>query len=350
MSTFSTIKNINIAIVFFFLLAGCQTEQKPSTGRESTHLSTIQVGTSQVIQHQATNQMEVVGTIQAVEQAEISSKITGNIISFPVDLGSVVQKGELLVEISAGEISAQLQEARAQLDQAKRNFNREQKLLKKNASTPETVKSYRDSVRISEANFQRAKTMLDYTRITAPFSGTITQKLGNTGDLATPGKPLLRMEKSGDMEIITAIPEVMVHSIKTDDQLKAYIPAVDIEVFGTISEISPVADPSSRTTPIKIRIASREKVRSGQFARIKLTKAGNQTLIIPSSAIVPYGQMERVFVINDGKAMLRLVRTGARLNLAGTDYTEILSGLDKGQNIIISNKTLVHGQPVKTHN
>ena len=121
-----------------------------------------------------------------------------------------MQQGELLIELSAGEISAQVQQAKAQLEQARRNLAREEKLLKKNAATPQTVKSLRDSARIAEAAYKEASTMLDYSRITAPFSGIITKKIANSGDLATPGKPLLYMEQENNLQVLTDIPEAMI--------------------------------------------------------------------------------------------------------------------------------------------
>ncbi len=148
-----------------------------------------------MIKEIAGKQVEVVGTVQAVEQAEISAKISGNIVAFPVDLGSRVKQGDLLAELNAGEISAQVRQAKAQLEQTRRNLEREENLLKKNAATPETVKSLEDTARIATAAYRETRTMLDYTRITAPFSGIITRKMANVGDLATPGKPLLQIEE-----------------------------------------------------------------------------------------------------------------------------------------------------------
>ncbi len=91
--------------------------------------------------------------------------------------GSYVTKGDLLVEISAREIAAQLNQAQARLNQAGRNLSRERKLLKKHATTAETVKSMQDEYAVAKAAVQGARTMLGYATITAPFSGVITAKM-----------------------------------------------------------------------------------------------------------------------------------------------------------------------------
>jgi RND family efflux transporter MFP subunit len=331
---------INIAALA--LLLGCNKEGA-SEGKKVKQLATTQVSVDKVVKRIAGNQVQVVGTVQAVEQAEISAKITGNVITLPVDLGSRVKSGELLVELSAAEISAQVQQSRAQLEQAKRNLAREENLLKKNAATPETVKSFEDNLRIAEAAYRTTLAMLDFSKITAPFTGIITRKLVSIGDLATPGKPLLHIEEENKLQVLTDIPEAMILKIAKGDKLKVFIPSVNLELEGTVAEVSPVADPSSRTSPIKLRIPNNPQLRSGQFARVTLAMAHAETLAVPAAAVVPFGQMQRVFVVDDGKARLRLVRTGAM----SASSMEILSGLGEGETVVITgNSILQDGQPV----
>ncbi|OGR18408.1 MAG: hypothetical protein A2X81_10565 [Desulfobacterales bacterium GWB2_56_26] len=317
--------------------------EKNTAEEKLQSLPTAEVTVSKATKRAAARQVEVVGTVQAVDRAEISAKITGNIIALPVDLGSSVKQGELLVELSAGEISAQVQQAKAQLEQAKRNLLREENLLKKNAATPESVKSLQDSVRIAEAAHRETHTMLDYARITAPFAGIVTRKFANTGDLATPGKPLLILEEGSNLQVLTDIPEAMIAGIMKGNRLKVTVPSVDLITKGTVAEISPTADPTSRTAPVKLHLPADDRLRSGQFARVGLVLAETETLTVPTEAVVPFGQMERIFVVDDGRAKLRLVRTGAKEERD----VEILSGLTENEVVIVTgNGTLTDGQPV----
>ncbi len=273
---------INMAALV--LLLGCNKEEA-SEAKKIRPLTTVTVSAGKVVKQIAGNQIEVVGTVQAVEQAVISAKITGNVIALPVDLGSRVKHGEILAELSAGEISAQVQQAKAQLEQAKRNLAREENLLKKNAATLETVKSLEDSLRIAEAAHKTTLTMLDFAKITAPFTGIITRKLVSVGDLATPGKPLLHIEEENKLQVLTDIPEAMILKITKGDRLKIFIPSVNLALEGTVTEVSPIADPSSRTSPIKLRIPNNPQLRSGQFARVTLAMAQAETLAVPSGAV-----------------------------------------------------------------
>jgi len=335
---------IFIPVVF---LTSCQQHDEKNTSNAG-QLPPVEVTVAQVTKHVAENQIELVGTVQAVDRAEISSKITGNIMVLPIKLGSRIKQGDLLVEISAGEISAQLQQARAQLDQAKRNLAREQKLLKKNAATPETVKSLQDTVWIAEASFKEAKTMLNYTKILAPFDGIVTRKIANAGDLATPGKPLLHIEAENNLEIQTDIPEAIINNIAQGTKLSVHIPAVNIDVEGEVTEISPTSDPESRTTPIKLHIKFKPQLRSGMFARVHLRNKQTESLAIPTSAVTMYGQLERVFVDDNGSAALRLIRVGKTFtSKSGSSYIEILSGLSEKDKVITAgNLNLEHGQPL----
>jgi hypothetical protein len=112
-----------------------------------------------------------------------------------------------------------------------------------------------------------------------------------------------------------------------------------------VSEISPTADPASRTAMIKIRIKGDKALRSGQYARVALPDtAGVNTLLVPEAALSRFGQMERLFVTKNGTAHLRLVRSGEHSD----GQVEILAGLNTGEQVVIQGGArLVDGQPVR---
>ncbi len=288
--------------------------------------------------------VEVAGTLQAKESAVIAAKVTGVVTKVPVKLGSAVNAGALLVEIAAGEINARLSQAEAQLTQARRNLEREQNLLKKKASTTETVKTMRDQFNMALAGYNEAKSMLGYTSITAPFAGVITRKDVNSGDLATPGTPLLYLENNQHLQVRSSVPESLVLKIQTGDQLMIRVDAAGAIVQGTVVEIAPAADPDSRTAPVVIDLPAHPDLRTGQFARVLLPGSGIRGLLVPETAVVPQGQMDRVFVVEDGRAHLRLVRVGQQFD----GMVEILTGLEPGETVAISNnRLLVNGQQVR---
>ncbi len=329
------------AMIFFLCLPAVQAEkeheQPPPLPPVKAHVQTVSLTRTRP-------QVELVATIQAVQQAAVAAKVTGTITELPVVLGMRVNKGDLLLKISAEEISARVRQAQAQLAQAERNLARERKLLKRSAATRETVKNMEDMLAVARAAFEEARTMLGYTTIRAPFAGVITRKLVTSGDLATPGTPLIKLENDSRLQAVTGVPESLIALLGKGDRLTVHIPAARATVSGTVAEIAPAADPLSRTAPVKIDLESNAALRTGQFARVVLPVEPATTLLVPAGAVVAAGQMDKVFVLEEGRAVLRLVRTGGR----DGDRVEILAGLRPGEEIIVDNNTLlVSGQPIE---
>ena len=179
--------------------------------------------------------------------------------------------------------------------------------------------------------------MLAYTTITAPFAGVITAKRVNAGALATPGTVLLELEDNRRLQVRTALPESLFARVRIGDQLTVHVPATGFEAAATVAEIGPASDPGSRTAAVTLDLPAGADLRSGQFARVRVPGASAIALLVPESAVVPAGQMDRVFVIEGDTARLRLVRTGQRRD----GLIEILAGLDPGELVATGNNRLL---------
>ncbi len=331
-----------LGIVIVFLLGGCSGNSE-DTDRQEFSQTPLKVEVLQVATSRVADQVEIMGTLQAAQNAVISARISGNITTIEVGPGSRVSKDDLLLRIRADEISAQLQQARAQLDQASRNLDRERKLLAQKAATAEAVKSLEDALKVAQANFREATTMMGYTNVLAPFDGIITRKMVDVGDLATPAKPLLHIENENNLQVMADIPETLATHLKLDTTMNIKVPAAQLEIVGRVVEISPVADPQTRTVAIKLDIEMHPDLRSGQFARVIFPGSTVETVLVPRESISSFGQMERVFVAVEDKARLRLVRTGKEYSQG----VEILSGLNPGDRLIIQQtERLKDGRPI----
>jgi RND family efflux transporter MFP subunit len=324
-------------------LAGCK--QKDHSAGEAAGVELPPVGVAvETVELARIHRFHVVpGTIRARDRAVIAPKVTGEIESMSVTIGTAVEKGDLLATLSAREIAAKLQQAQAGLDRVRRDLDRERALLEREASTPEMVKNLEDQFRIARAVADEAQTMLSYTEIRAPFTGVITRKYANEGDLGTPGKPLIELEDPQRLRVEADVSEAVIGTLSVGQSVSVSIPGYNGRINGTVSEISPVADPTARTVLVKVDIPRDVEARSGQFARIEVPGEAIDALIIPETALASWGQMERVFVVADGHAALRLVRTGSRYE----ERVEILSGLKPGEDVIVSGAHLVtDGQPL----
>ena len=308
----------------------------------ATVLPTVTVRTTEVRAIADLRRTELPGTVRAVERAALAPKVTGSIASLSIALGQSVQRGDTLATISANEINARLAQADAALAQARRDLERETALEAKGASAAETVRSMQDRVHIAEATVAEARTMLTYTTITAPFAGVITRRLVNEGDLAVAGSPLLELENPALQRVEVEVPDSLA-AVAVGTEVPVRINTLDL--VGRVAEVSPALDAVSRTFLAKIDLPVGAAVRSGQFARVAWPAGETKALVAPAAAVSTFGQMERVFVVANNTASLRLVKTGARHG----DEIEILSGLARGERIVADPATtpLRDGQPVE---
>jgi RND family efflux transporter MFP subunit len=316
--------------IFIFLLlaftAGCSRHETAGTAAALPPVP-VQLAT---VQAEALPQLtDVTGTVRPVQHAVLAAKVMGAISDLPVTLGQRVQSGDVLLKIFSADLAARLTQANAQLNVARRDFERERDLLAKGASTAEMVRNLQDRFTGCEAAVRDAEVQLGYTEIRAPFDGVIARKMVQAGDLAAPGQPLLEVEGAASFEVEACIPESLAAALTPGAPLDC---AVDGAGFtGTLREISSTADAATRSVGVKIAVPAGAAVRSGQFTRIHVPGPALRTLLVPASAVSVSGQMERVFVVGEGnRAVLRIVKTGAGRG----DRAVILSGVAEGERLV----------------
>ena len=140
------------------------------------------------------------------------------------------------------------------------------------------------------------------------------------------------------------MPEAISSHVKRNARFPARVDGVKGDFMATVSEISPAADPVSRTFRVQLDLPEQPGLMSGQFARLAVPMGEGQSLRVPASAVVQRGQLEMVFVVTNRHAQLHLVKTGKRIGEA----LEILSGLDPGDAVIVDGAAqLTDGQPVE---
>lgn len=323
---------------FVALLAGCGRHEKTAEPSGPP----VRVTATVVEQVEEPETVALPGTVRAVDRAVISAKIAGTISELPWGLGQHVKRGEVLVRLSAPEYAAQLSRARTMLEQAERELARDKSLSERGAGTDESVRRGAEQVQSAKAALAEAEAMVSYTEIRAPFDARITARQAYPGDMALPGQSLLALEGEGSFEVEVAVPETFIANVKLGDELPVELQAGRAKV--TVAEIAAGADVASRSVMVKLRLAADARVSSGQFVRVWFSGAPVKKLRVPVGAVSMFGQMERVFAISGGKAHLRLVKTGARVD----GQAVVLAGLDAGEKIVAAPPaTLRDGQPVE---
>lgn len=333
--------NIILGVGLALALTGCghKTERvEPAT----LPAATVRAQTAESKTRVATE--EVVGTVRAKLRSVIEAKVSGKIEQLLVVPGQQVKAGELLATIDAREVQARYDQAVALRQQADADLKRLTQLFEQKILSQAEFDNAQAKARVAVAALTEAATMLGYTKVAAPFAGVITRKHADVGDLATPGKPLLEMEDSTALRLEADVPEAVVGKLKLNDRLPARISALEKELEGVVSEIAPAADPNSRTFLVKLDLPATSGLRAGQFGRVAMPVGETSALRVPASALVQRGQMELVFVAADGKAQMRIVKSGKRIG----GEVELVSGVSAGERIVVEGAgSLLDGQRVE---
>lgn len=327
------------AIAAGLLASGCGRTAVPS---ELPAGQSVPVAVAVVRAEQVPLPCDAVGVVRPVRSARVAARLMGAIASMPVALGQRVASGQVLATLDAREVAARAAEAQAELATVRRDLDRERSLLSQAASTPQIVKDLTDRFAGAEAAVREAETMVGYTVVRAPFAGVVAAKFAEVGDLASPGEPLVEIEDAAGFEVDAQVPESLAAGLVPGARLQVEIPGAGGATFiGKVKETSSAADPETHTVLTKVDVPAGIGVRSGEYARVQVPGPLVAELVAPASAVSPYGQVQRVFVVGpDERAVLRLVRTGAALQAdaggAAAAEVDLLSGVEAGERIVVA--------------
>ncbi len=268
---------------------------------------------------------EVVGTVRSKQRAMVEAKVPGRLNQYLASPGQVVKAGELLAQLDGREIEAKVDSAQALLEQADRELARYRQLISQNAVTRQELEAVEARQKVAAAQVIEAETQLTYTRVTSPFDGVVTRKLAEVGDLALPGKALVEVESPRELRFEADLPEAILDRVRMGQELRVTVGAV--RETAVVSEIAPIADAVSRTFRVKLDLPASQKLRTGQFGRVAVPVAEARVLAVPQAAVIKRGQIEAVYVVQEGRARLRLVKTGRTQE----GSVELLSGVEEGQ-------------------
>lgn len=307
------------------------------------------------------------GKIQAEKYASVSARIMGYLTDVKVDVGDRVKQGQLLATIKSDEIQAKkaqaeagISEAKAALENIKKDFARVQSLFNKKSATQKELDDITAAKNMMEAKLKQAEemknevnSMLSYTRITSPYNGVITEKHVNSGDLATPGRPLFTIEAGGNFQAEIMVPESKITSIKKGDKVKVILKNNGKEINGSIGEYSSSSLQTGGQYLAKIDLDKNDlrsiKLFSGMYVNVLLMEKNGASsagkVLVKKDAIVEQGQLTGIYTVSENNtAILRWVRLGKSFG----DQVEVLSGLASGENYIADYEgRLVNGVKVQ---
>jgi RND family efflux transporter MFP subunit len=314
-----------ICLMALAVLGGCSRHE--GAGREAPAL---EAQTMEVQLQRVPDTYEAVGTVRSKVTATVSAKVMASIQHIRVKAGDSVRAGEELASLDDRDMRAEYERARA-------DFLRYKALLESQAATPAEFDAVQSRYRVAEAN-------VSYASITAPFDGVVGQKLCEEGDLASPGKALFVVEQPADFRLEVQVPERLASAVGLGNRVRVSIDATEDDCAGTVAEADPVGDPSIRSFLVKIDLRCGKPLKSGMFGRAQFVVGQRSGLFLPRAVIHERGQLTFLFVVADGHAHMRLVKTGNETPVG----VEVLSGLQLGERVITNaNGELSDGSSIR---
>lgn len=326
-----------VLILFVTIFISCSSKNE---NRNNAEDAAIPVDVTLVKKSSILRDIELVGTLAAWKEANLGAQNTGRIEKIYVDEGSRVKEGDLLFEMD----DTQLSQAKIQYQVAKDNYER----LKPLYETGSISQSQYDQVKAAyETSEKTYNLLLTNTQFRAPFSGVITAKKLNDGEvfLLAPGgvgaPTIVSLMQINPLKLILNVSEVNLRDVKLNQSVDVKSQIYPDEVFkGTITRINPVINPSSRTFEVEVKLANpNEKLKPGMFVRAKINLGFTDGIIVQRSAALKqlgssayYG-----FIVKDNTAKRVDLTLGNEFN----DKVEITSGLSAGDYLVTRGQGLL---------
>lgn len=301
------------------------------------------------------------GIIESENHADISTRMMGYVTKIPVKVGDKVLKGQLLLSINntdilakEAQVKANIIQAKAGLQNAEKDYHRFKTLFNQQSASQKELDDMTTRYEVAKAQLEAAKQMqnevnahLNYSNLKAPFTGTITGKYVNEGDMANPGMPLVSIEGQGTFLATAMIPETEISSVTKGQKVIVIIKSSEKKITGTVSEVSNSARLTGGQYIAKVKLDdTTANLYSGMFVTTHFpTKTKqNNSILVPLSAIVKKGELRGIYTVSQSNtALLRWVRLGSIIG----ENVEILTGLSSDETYIFSSESkLYNGAPI----
>ncbi|MFN0101837.1 MAG: efflux RND transporter periplasmic adaptor subunit [Bryobacteraceae bacterium] len=367
-------------LVAFALLTACGSKPESPAAKR---LPAIRVSAANAEIRRLLTERIIPGTVTARSTTAVSARLPGHIREIRVREGDSVQAGQIIAIIDSRDAESAIKQAEAGRDEARAalpeveasiasaiaqtelatvTFRRMRDLRNSKSITEQEFDEAQARLRLAESQvlmaqarqrqtserirqadeaLNRAQLQQTYATVTAPFSGVVLERKAEPGTFASPGMPVVILEKAGDYRLEVPVEESLLKGLKPGRLVTVELDTV-MEL--PIGEILPSLNSQSRTATVRINLPARPGLRAGMSGRLRLSGDERGAITVPAAAIRSNGQLQTVFVIVDNRARATLVSIGD----ARDGRVEILSGLD-GKEIVVAAPpaTLADGAPLE---
>ena len=338
------------------------------------------------------------GTLAAYDQTTVSVKVPGRVRTISVDLGSVVSRGQVIANVDSEDYRLRVQQAEASLaqararlglapegtddrvdpektatvrqaaavlDEARHNRDRASRLVEQGVIAKAEFDTANAAFKVAEGRYQDAyeeirnrqgmlaqrrselalaRQQLKDTTVLAPLDGIVQEKLTSVGEFLAAGTPVVNIVRMDPLRLRASIPERESHTIRTGQDVRVTVEGDTSVYVGKIMRLSPVIAEQNRMLVVEADVRNNGKLRPGSFAHAEIvTNDAKMAVTVPNNAIVTFAGIEKVIIVQNGKALEKPITTGRR----SPEFTEIVAGISVGEKVIVDPGNLQSGQPVE---
>jgi len=389
-----------LAILAVIFLTSCKSDYKASARQNLPALdkNSRQVKTVAVAETPFGETVTANGTLAAFDQTTVSVKVPGRLRVISIDLGSVVSKGQVIAQLEPEdyrlrvqqteaslaqararlglvpdgtddrvdpEQTATVRQARAVLDEARNTRDRAARLVEQGVIAKAEFDTANSAFKVAEGRYQDAyeeirnrqgilaqrrselalsRQQLKDTSVVSPMDGIVQEKRASVGEYMAAGTPVVNIVKMDPLRLRAEIPERESKSVHSGQNVRVTVEGDTNVYLGQIMRLSPVIAEQNRILVVEADVRNNGKLRPGSFAHAEIvTNGAKMAVTVPNNAIVTFAGIEKVIVVQNGKALEKPITTGRR----SPEVTEIISGISVGEKVIVDPGNLQTGQPVE---
>lgn len=294
------------------------------------------------------DRLEALGTLVANESVELTATVSETVNAIHFDDGERVERGQVLIEMTNREEHAQLEEARATLNEAKRQYQRIKSLEAQGTAAKSLLDQRNREWETARARLAAIESRLADRLIKAPFAGVLGLRDLSVGALVQPGDLITTLDDDSVMKLEFQIPGTYLEAVRPGLEVVATARAFPGQRFeGSVKSVNSRIDPATRSIRVRAILPNPDRLLiPGMLMQVVLLNNPRDTLVIPEEALVPLGTRQFVYTVdstNGHKAMKREIRIGSRR----PGEVEVLEGLQAGERVISHGTLKVRpGQPV----
>jgi RND family efflux transporter MFP subunit len=336
------VRHAALALLSALALAGCGDAPPPKAAATAE----IKSAAAEIRDVDLTYSAEAV--IEAVRQSTVSAQISGRIVELRFDVGDYVKKGDVIVRIDERSVTqavaaseAQVREADAAARNARVNYERSRQLLAQKFISQAAVDKAEADYKQAQARLGamlagagQAATERSFATIVAPYSGVVSARHVQLGEMASPGKPLLTGFDPSGLRVVATVASAQVAAIQAGAKARIEVPSLDRWVEVKSVTVVPSADPRTHTTQVRLDLPVDAKgLLPGVFARAHFVTGRAPRLMVPRSAVLRRSEVTAVYVVDEkGAPRLRQVRIGS---VTDEKSIEVLAGLVAGEKVAV---------------